>query len=471
MYSCGATVTPVWPTCAVCGYHPASVAARDAPTAAPNASANCSISAKFSAVPTPRPPAITADASDSEGRPPTSGAVRSTTDACRPSATGTSTTTTEAVAGAATGVTLFGRTVTIGCPRVTLACTTVEPPNTDCSTTTVEPSSATSTASVSTPASSRTPSRPAIAASSNDTTETTTDDASAAGSQVSTAVAPNCASFSTAAADALPATTATGEPRRPANVSNSSVGFPTTPSELPESTESTSTSTSAMKRSCRQRSLRDTRNSAMRVPASPSSFTIVRSPRGGRCVESMTAVAAAARPTDDASIPRSASDQVEAGLVLAAIIPLNEGYLGSLIFSSTLTTAGSSAETTAWPTAVCRCTRTAEPSTETLLASVACGTPSRSASIAGSTPMRASVDSDPSTTRSNSIRSIAFASTNDVASASEPCKASSTTCTDSSAPIDSALRNVSVAFAGPIVSTITVVPSVDSLMRSASSTA
>jgi hypothetical protein len=46
---------PVCPTWNWCGYQPASVAAREAPTAAPSESASFSISAKFSALPTPRP--------------------------------------------------------------------------------------------------------------------------------------------------------------------------------------------------------------------------------------------------------------------------------------------------------------------------------------------------------------------------------------------------------------------------------
>ena len=45
----------------------------------------------------------------------------------------------------------------------------------------------------------------------------------------------------------------------------------------------------------------------------------------------------------------------------------------------------------------------AEPSTSTLLASVSCATPRRSASIAASMPVRASVDSEPRMTRSNPI--------------------------------------------------------------------
>ena len=42
-YSCGETVLPVWPTWCWCGYQPASVAAREAPTAAPRESARASM--------------------------------------------------------------------------------------------------------------------------------------------------------------------------------------------------------------------------------------------------------------------------------------------------------------------------------------------------------------------------------------------------------------------------------------------
>ena len=65
-YSCGDTVTPVWPTCAACSTQPASTAARDAPTAAPSSSASCSTREKSS--PTPRPPTTTVLASVSLGR-------------------------------------------------------------------------------------------------------------------------------------------------------------------------------------------------------------------------------------------------------------------------------------------------------------------------------------------------------------------------------------------------------------------
>ena len=52
----------------------------------------------------------------------------------------------------------------------------------------------------------------------------------------------------------------------------------------------------------------------------------------------------------------------------------------------------------------------AEPSISTLLASETCGTPSRSASIAAITPIRASVDSDPVMTRSKPVSFSTWAS-------------------------------------------------------------
>src|SRR5436305_5704534 len=58
-YSFGATVLPVCPICAAYGYQPASTTARVAATAEfpPNAAASSSASLKFSALPSPRPPA------------------------------------------------------------------------------------------------------------------------------------------------------------------------------------------------------------------------------------------------------------------------------------------------------------------------------------------------------------------------------------------------------------------------------
>ena len=53
MYSFGATVLPVWPTCVEYGYQPASTTARVAPTAPPSAFASSSTSVKFSGPPRP----------------------------------------------------------------------------------------------------------------------------------------------------------------------------------------------------------------------------------------------------------------------------------------------------------------------------------------------------------------------------------------------------------------------------------
>ena len=62
----------------MCGYQPASVAARDAPTAAPRISAKASTGLKSPFV--PRPPETTIEASVNSGRPPlTAGCVDVTT--------------------------------------------------------------------------------------------------------------------------------------------------------------------------------------------------------------------------------------------------------------------------------------------------------------------------------------------------------------------------------------------------------
>mmetsp|Transcript_54483 Transcript_54483/g.132233 ORF Transcript_54483/g.132233 Transcript_54483/m.132233 type:complete len:215 (-) Transcript_54483:449-1093(-) len=68
MYKSGATTFPVWPTCQSFGQKPASTAARDAPTAAPNLSANASRMGKFSPDLIPRPPLTTIDALPRSGR-------------------------------------------------------------------------------------------------------------------------------------------------------------------------------------------------------------------------------------------------------------------------------------------------------------------------------------------------------------------------------------------------------------------
>ena len=141
------------------------------------------------------------------------------------------------------------------------------------------------------------------------------------------------------------------------------------------------------------------------MPPSPSSFTTCPAARGGLAAKSATVVADPASPAAPVSTPRSARARVCTGFFFAAMIPLNDGYLGSLIFSTTDTTAGSEPVTTWYPSSVTRRTVTEPPSMSTFEASVSCGTPSRSASIAGTTPVRASVDSDPKITRSNPVAS------------------------------------------------------------------
>ena len=79
--------------------------------------------------------------------------------------------------------------------------------------------------------------------------------------------------------------------------------------------------------------------------------------------------------------------------------------------------------------------------------------------MAGTTLMEASVEAMPHRTRSTLVSapafSIALASTSEVAMASEPAIASSTTWMPLSAPICSALRTASTAFSGPTHSAVT----------------
>ena len=64
---------------------------------------------------------------------------------------------------------------------------------------------------------------------------------------------------------------------------------------------------------------------------------------GGFGDAEVTVVSALASPTSPASTPTSARVSVATGFFFAAMIPLNDGYRGSLIFSDTDTTTGSSA--------------------------------------------------------------------------------------------------------------------------------
>ena len=63
---------------------------------------------------------------------------------------------------------------------------------------------------------------------------------------------------------------------------------------------------------------------------------------------------------------------VTSGFFLAAMMPLKDGYRGSLIFSMTPTTTGSLPRTVAYPLSVCRSIVTVPPpgSAVTLRASV-----------------------------------------------------------------------------------------------------
>ena len=107
-----------------------------------------------------------------------------------------------------------------------------------------------------------------------------------------------------------------------------------------------------------------------------------------------------------------------------------------------------------------RLIRTWSPWVSTTEASVSWGSPSRSASIAGTTLIEPSVEAMPHMTRSYGAVTPAFstalASTSEVAIASEPAIASSTTWTPWSAPICSALRTASTACSGPTHSAVTV---------------
>src|ERR1700749_1339440 len=214
-----------------------------------------------------------------------------------------------------------------------------------------------------------------------------------------------------------------------------------------------------------------TRNSATLVPPSPSSLTTVPAARGGRSAKSTTSVCALPRPTSDGSIPASAQDSTCSGFFFAAMIPLNDGYRGSLIFSTTLITAGTLPCTVQKPSSDWRWIVIDVPSVSTLEASDSCGTDRRSASIAAIDPIRASVDSAPTITRSNPIGWRTWASAYEVCSTSDPASASSSRCTALSAPIDNALRIDSLALPGPMVSTVTSLPSWASLICSASSMA
>ena len=116
-------------------------------------------------------------------------------------------------------------------------------------------------------------------------------------------------------------------------------------------------------------------------------------------------------------------------------------------------------------------------STTTFEANVSCAQPRRALIIAGTTLMRASVDSVPQMTMSYPPSPITWASTREVESASAAASAASVTKIASFAPMERPLRSASVARSGPMEIKVTVcappssLPPCASTIRSASSTA
>ncbi len=185
---------------------------------------------------------------------------------------------------------------------------------------------------------------------------------------------------------------------------------------------------------------------------------------------------ALARPTSSGSTPISASVNTVTSFFLAAMMPLKDGKRGSLIFSCTLTTAGSVASRVKAPSSVSRSPVIVPFSTDSLRMWVSCGRPRYSAMMAGTAPPVPSVAWLPAITSSvPSMVPSARASAHPVWTTSEPCMPSSLRCTALSAPIDRALRIASVARSGPAVNTVTEpsTPAAASFSRisSASSTA
>ncbi|GAA3243812.1 hypothetical protein GCM10020256_68990 [Streptomyces thermocoprophilus] len=250
MYSCGETDLPVWPTWLVCGYQPASTAAREAPTAAPSSSARASMIAKFSAPLTPRPPETTIAASVSSGRPVDSRGVRPVIRVpVALSEKVTDSASTAPAAGAASTAALFGLTVMTGVPLETRDLVVKDAANTDWVATGPSSPASRSTASVMMPEPMRSARRAAIslpsaedgtstaagetcstAACRASTFGTTRYSAYSDASWVRTFTAPCSASAAAVSAAPLPRATATGSPMRRARVSSSRVGLRTAPS-------------------------------------------------------------------------------------------------------------------------------------------------------------------------------------------------------------------------------------------------
>ena len=120
MYSEGATVLPVWPTWYWMSTQPSSTAGREAPTAAPRASARDSMTAKPSGPLQPRPPATTMSASARSTRSEAARATDCTMRARSAASTGAATTSAVREASASGTGSAFGRTVatTVGAAAV-----------------------------------------------------------------------------------------------------------------------------------------------------------------------------------------------------------------------------------------------------------------------------------------------------------------------------------------------------------------
>ena len=133
--------------------------------------------------------------------------------------------------------------------------------------------------------------------------------------------------------------------------------------------------------------------------------------------------------------------------------------------------AGIGASSTSNPVGLMRWTRTVPaPGSGSIFAAYErYGSRRRAAMPAGTTPDTPSEVSTPASTRSNSRPSSAAARTRAVDTVSEPSRVGSVTWTPLAAPIASALRIVSGAFAGAIDTSVTSPPCASTSLSAASS--
>ena len=245
--------------------------------------------------------------------------------------------------------------------------------------------------------------------------------------------------------------TAAGSPRRRAIVSSSVVVLRTAPSRWSTSTRiwdigaSPGTSTAASGGSARSDELGAARNStscgAAVALVGDDLPVLARRPGGHR-------IARRSRPPTGpprrAEMPRSARVRVVHRLLLRRHDPL-ERRVARLV--DVVGHADHSRQR--WPRSPRRwCRRRARsahrrrPRRSTDSANVTCGTPSRSASIAGTTPSAPSVEAMPVSTRSySSVRDRGGQHRARWPARHDPCRASSSTCTPASAPICSDLAD------------------------------